>query len=123
MSNSNKRVLQEANAEISRGNIEGFLKFCTDDTKWTFVGDRTISGKEALREWMTTAYREPPRFEVHRLIAEDDFVTALGEIALKDEKGQATHHAYCDVWRFRDGLMAELQAFVIETRSRDRQQP
>lgn len=117
MSQSNKRVLQEANAAIAQGNIEGFLKFCTADTRWTFVGDRTISGKDALREWMKTAYRNPPRFEVHRLIAEDEFVTALGEITLTDESGKVTHHAYCDVWRFRDGLMAELQAFVIETAS------
>jgi len=37
----------------------------------------------------------------------------MGEISLKNEAGTAARHAYCDVWRFRDGLMAELQAFVI----------
>jgi len=65
---------------------------------------------------MATAYREPPRFEVHRLIADGDFLAALGEITLKDEAGKATRHAYCDVWRFRDGRLAELQAFVVEAR-------
>jgi ketosteroid isomerase-like protein len=51
------------------------------------------------------------------MIAEGDFVAALGEITLKDEAGKTSHHAYCDVWRFREGRMAELRAFVVENRS------
>lgn len=115
MPDANKAVLIKANEAISRGDHEGFLAFCTEGTEWTFVGDRTIKGKEALRRWMADTYREPPVFRVDRMIAEGDFVTALGEITLKDEHGKATHHSYCDVWRFRDGRMAGLQAFVIET--------
>lgn len=50
-------------------------------------------------------------------IAEGDFVAALGEITLKDETGKTARHSYCDVWRFREGRMAELHAFVIEVGS------
>lgn len=116
MSETHKAMLHKANAAITRGDHEGFLACCTDDTQWTFVGERTLSGKQAVREWMATTYKEPPRFEVHRLIADGDFLTALGEITLKDEAGKATRSAYCDVWRFRDGRMAELRAFVVEAR-------
>lgn len=115
MSDNHKATLEKANAVIAAGDFDGFLAFCTEDTDWTFVGDRTIRGKEAVRQWMATAYREPPAFRVHRMIAEGDFVTALGEITLKDEAGKAARHAYCDVWRFRGGRMAELHAFVIKT--------
>jgi uncharacterized protein (TIGR02246 family) len=115
MSDTNKTVLSTANEAIAKGDFEGFLSFCTEDTKWTFVGDRTLNGKEAVRQWMADTYREPPALRVDRMIAEDDFVTALGEITLKDEAGKATHHSYCDVWRFHGGRMAELHAFVIET--------
>lgn len=116
MSESHKVILEKANAAIVEGDFEGFLKFCTEDTEWTFVGDRTLSGKEAVRQWMATAYKEPPRFEVQRMIAEGDFVTAIGEITLKNDEGKPTRYAYCDVWRFRDAKMAELHAFVIEAR-------
>jgi uncharacterized protein (TIGR02246 family) len=114
MPENHKEILQKANAAIQQGDYEGFLAFCTEDTEWTFVGDRTLKGKEAVRQWMAAEYQEPPKFEVHHLIAENDFVAALGEITLKDEAGKAARHAYCDVWRFRDGRMAGLQAFVIE---------
>lgn len=114
MPESHKEILQKANAAIKKGDYEGFLKFCTEDTEWTFVGDRTLKGKNAVREWMANEYKEPPKFEVHQMIADGDFVAALGAITLKGEVGKDVRHAYCDVWRFRCGKMAGLQAFVVQ---------
>jgi ketosteroid isomerase-like protein len=114
MSLNNKEILEKANAAVTAGDNEGFLYFCTDDTKWTFVGDKTLEGKQAVREYMAKEYLEPPKFMVENLIAEGDFVTAVGKINLKDEGGKIVHYYYSDVWRFRDGKMAELKAFVIE---------
>lgn len=119
MSERNKAILEEANAAITAGNNEGFLAFCADDTEWTFVGEQTLKGKEAVRQWMTTTYTEPPQFAVANLIAEGDFVVALGTIMTKNEDGQAVPSAYCDVWRFRDGQIVELKAFVINTAGKD----
>jgi len=115
MITNNKAILKKANAAITQGDNEGFLSSCTEDTNWNFVGDRILKGKEAVREWMKTAYAEPPKFIVEDLIAEGDFVTAIGKINMKDENGKPTEFSYCDVWRFRDGKMAELRAFVIKT--------
>ncbi|MDZ8239842.1 MAG: nuclear transport factor 2 family protein [Nostoc sp. ChiQUE01a] len=108
MSENNKAILEAANAAIAQGNYEGFLSFCADDTEWTFVGDKTLKGKEAVRQWMVTKYVQPPLNIVANLIAEGDFVTALGDLTLKDKDGRATHYSYCDVWRFRGGKMVEL---------------
>lgn len=112
---NNKEVLEKANAAVTDGDNEGFLFFCTDDVKWTFVGDLVLEGKEAVRQYMKTAYLEPPKFMVENLIAEGEFVTAIGTINLKNEEGKMIHYAYCDVWQFRDGKMAELKAYVIES--------
>lgn len=119
MPENNKAILEKANAAIAEGDNEGFLLFCTDDTEWTFVGDKTLRGKEAVRQWMATVYKEPPKFMVDNLIAEGDFVTALGNIAMKKEDGREALYSYCDVWRFRDGKIVELKAFVIETGNQD----
>jgi uncharacterized protein (TIGR02246 family) len=115
MSEKNKAILEEANAHVARGDYEGFLSFCTDDTHWTFVGDRTLKGKEAVRQYMAVTYTEPPKFTVDNSIAEGEYLTVLGEITIKEADGKATHYSYCDVWRFRDDKLAELMAFVIKT--------
>lgn len=115
MTNNNKAILEKANAAITRGDNEGFLSFCANDTEWTFVGDKILLGKEAVRQWMEATYTKPPKFRVSNLIAEGDFVTALGDIIMKDEDGRESHYSYCDVWRFRDGEIVELKAFVIRS--------
>ena len=63
---------------------------------------------------MQSTYIEPPKFTVDQLIAEDDFITAIGDIDIKGETGRIVSSAYCDVWRIRDGKLAELRAFVVE---------
>ena len=110
----NMAVLEEANAAVAVGNYEKFLSFCDDDTEWTFVGDRILKGKEAVRQYMATTYFEPPKFTVTNSIAEGEFLTVLGDITIKDEDGKATLYSYCDIWRFRDGKIVELRAFVIK---------
>jgi ketosteroid isomerase-like protein len=113
MSEQHKATLQQANAAITEGDIEGFLAHCTDDIRWTTVGEPSIEGKEAVRRWMAREYVKPPPFTISRLIVEGDFLVALGEITTDNDDGTSTAHAYCDVWRFRDGKMSELQAFVV----------
>lgn len=103
MSATNKTTLQTANAKISTGDTEGFLSYCTD-IKWTTVSEETLRGKNAVRQWMATSCVEPPKFTVTNLIAEDDFVTALGEIKVRDSAGNETPHSYCDVWRFEASM-------------------
>lgn len=114
MPEENKATLQKANAAIAAGDTEAFLAYCSDDTEWTMVGDRVVRGKDAVRQYLTAVYAKPPRFSVADLIAEDDLVTAVGEITITDRDGKETDYSYCDVWRFRDGKMVELRAFVIE---------
>lgn len=114
MADRNKAILMEGNAAIAEGNNEGFLALCADDTEWTFVGETILKGKQAVREWMAKTYVEPPNFKVAHLIEEEDFLTAIGEITMKDENGKPAHFSYCDVWRFRGDKIVELKAFVIQ---------
>ncbi len=109
---TNQAILIEANEAFSRGDYERFLTYCTDDTKWVYVGDRTIIGKEALRQYLATAYAEST-FTIERYIEEGNYLTALGIIKLKDNEGKLVNYSVCDVWTFREGKLAELKAFVI----------
>jgi uncharacterized protein len=115
MSDSNKAILQKANTAVSAGNNEEFLAFCADEIVWTTIGSGSLYGKDAVREWMAKEYVTPPQFTVHSLIADGDFVVAVGEIASFSEEGRQIQNAYCDVWRFEAGKMIELNAFVVQT--------
>ena len=67
-----------------------------------------------MRAWMASMDMEPPKFTVDNIIAEGDVVTAYGNMTMKDKDGKAVPYADCDIYRFRDGKIAELHSFVIK---------
>ena len=113
---TNREILVRANQAFSRGNYEEFLTHCTEDTKWTYVGDLTLEGKDKVREYLATTYNEST-FQTEKFIEEGEYLVAIGWIKMKDKEGKIKSHSFCDVWKFRDGKMAELKAFVINDKS------
>ncbi len=111
---NNTTILHTANEFVKNGDYESFLAYCTSNTKWVFVGERILNGKEEVRDYMKEFYKEPPVFSVEKDIEDGDFVMVTGEIRLKNKEGKYEHFDYCDIWRFEDGKIAELKAFVIE---------
>ena len=118
MSATNKEIVEQVNASFAEGGVEGFLSHCADDVVWTIVGSKTTKGKNAIREWMASMNVEPPKFTVDNIIAEGDFVTANGDMTLKDKDGKTVPYAYCDIYRFRDGKIVELNSFVVKTEAK-----
>jgi len=118
MSARNKEIVEKVNASFAEGGVEGFLTYCADDVVWTMVGNKTTKGKNAIREWLASMDTEPPRFTVDNIIGDGDFVTAYGDMTMKDKDGKVVPYAYCDIYRFRDGKIVELSSFVIKTEAK-----
>lgn len=116
----NATILHKANEFVKKGNYEDFLGYCTPVTKWVFVGERILEGKDKVRAYMKEFYVEPPVFSVETTIEEGSLVTVTGEITLKASNGSYHHYDYCDIWRFENGKIAELKAFVIEKETLDK---
>ncbi|MGE8428032.1 MAG: nuclear transport factor 2 family protein [Sphingobacterium sp.] len=62
----NISILHRANEFIAKGDYESFLAYCTAETKWVFVGDRILHGKEEVRAYMKEFYQEPPVFNMEK---------------------------------------------------------
>ena len=118
MSAKNKEIVEKVNASFAEGSVEGFLSHCTDDVVWTVVGNETTRGKNAIREWLASMNMEPPKFTVNNIIADGDFVSAYGDMTMKEKDGKTVPYAYCDIYRFRDGQIVELNSFVIKTEAK-----
>jgi len=111
---TNKALLKKANDALQKGDICTFLSFCTDDTEWVFVGEKTLKGKEAVKQYLEESYTETTKFKIERMIEEDDFVMQVGEISFENKDGEVESYLASDIWRFENGKMAELKAFVIK---------
>lgn len=110
-----KEIVEKINASFAEGNSEGFLSFCADDIQWTMIGEKSVKGKEAIREWMKSMEgMEPPKFTVDNIIAEGDSVVCHGDMTMKDKDGKPGSYGYCDIYRFSGEKIAELNSFVVK---------
>ena len=103
------------NAAFSKGNIEAFLELCADDIGWTIVSDQTVTGKNAIREFMKDAGdTEPPVFTADEIIVQNDSAVCYGQMTMKEKEGCAGTYEYCDIYRFTDEKISELRTFMIK---------
>lgn len=111
---TNREILEKANRAFSKGDYEECLTYCTEDTKWTYVGDRTLDGKDKVREYLSAAHEEST-FRIERYVEEGENLVAIGLIKLRDKDGKVTTSPFCDVWKFRNGKMTQLiRSFASE---------
>jgi uncharacterized protein len=116
MSTTNKEIVRRIDAAFAENNLEGFLAFCSDNVVWNMVGDRTVKGKDAIRQWMGSMMgKEPPQFSARTVVAEGDHVMSQGDMTMKDESGAPTDYEYCDIYRFSNGKVVAISSFVIKT--------
>ena len=117
MAADRKAVIEHINDAFAENNLEKVLSFCTNDFIWTMVGDTSVKGKDAIRQWMASMDVEPPQeLRIQQVLAEGDTVITRGDMMMKGRKEPAAHsYAFCDVYRFKGDKVAELTAFVIRT--------
>jgi len=111
---TNKALLKTANDLLEKGDIDGFLSFCTDDTEWVFIGENSLKGKDAVKQYLEEAYTKTTKFKIEQMIEEGDFVVQVGEISFENKNGEVESYLASDIWRFENGKMAELKAFVLK---------
>ncbi len=115
MPSPHKKTVQQVNDAFTKNDREGFLKLCSDTVEWTMIGDRTVSGKDAIRDWMKSMNGDAPAFTVDDVVAEGDVVVAHGRMTMKEKTGEMVPYAYCDIYRFSGDRIAALTSFVMKT--------
>ena len=82
---THKRIVEQANDAFARNDMEAFLKLCTENVEWTMVGDSTVKGKSAIREWMKSMNPGTPKIKVEQIVADGDVAVACGSFSMKDK--------------------------------------
>jgi len=117
---TNKQLMQQIFAELSRGNDQPFLDAMADDIQWNWMGSglwsKTFNGKAGVLGGLWAAVRStlvpPYKVIAHRFIADGDFVAveAMGQNTTPD--GKVYNNKYCWVCRFQDGKIRELNEYM-----------
>ncbi len=116
----NKRLLEQAFEELSRGNGRPFTDLWADDFCWTVTGhspwSKTYRGKQTvLRELMAPLFANfatQYTNTAHRFIAEGDYVVVECRGQVLTKSGKPYNNTYCYVCRLENGKIKELTEYL-----------
>jgi len=109
-------------SEIVHRYMEGFrrtdhemiLDCLTDDVVWRIHGLRTTAGKaEFDGEIENPAFEGSPKLTVDRTIEAAEVVVVTGTGAGRHREVGPFRFAYNDLFTFRDGLISEIDSYVV----------
>lgn len=86
---TNRETLEKANKAFCNGDYEELLTYCTEDTKWTYIGDCTLDGKENVHEFLLSAYADTT-FGIEKYVEDGDTIITIGRIKLMNKNGKLT---------------------------------
>ena len=115
----NKQLLQDAFAELAKGNGKPFGDLMADDFCWQAIGttawSRPFRGKQAVIDGMMrplfAQFADRYTNTAIRMIAEDDYVAVECRGRVTTKSGKPYNNQYCYVIRFADGKMRELMEY------------
>src|SRR5262245_26392256 len=93
------------------------LSSLTDDVEWEIPGVFHVRGKDAFAGHIVDeGFVPPPGITVTRLTEEHDVVVAEGTVRAPRTDGTVLRLAFCDVFEMRDGRIARLVSYLVETK-------
>ena len=97
-----------------RSDHEVILGCLTDDVVWRIHGVRTTHGKDEFDDEIENpAFEGSPELTVERTIEADGVVIATGTGRGHHRESGPFRFAYNDVFTFRDGLIAQVDSYVV----------
>jgi ketosteroid isomerase-like protein len=117
---SNKRLMQEIFAGLSKGNDQLFIDAMADEFQWHWMGSgqwsKIFNGKSSVLNELWAAVRTtlvpPYKVHAHRFLADAECVAieASGENTTPD--GKTYNNNYCWVCFLKDGKLVELHEYM-----------
>ncbi|MEW6737616.1 MAG: nuclear transport factor 2 family protein [Acidobacteriota bacterium] len=116
----NKKLLQHAFVELSKGNGNPFVDLWAEDFSWTIIGttkwSKTYRGKQAvlndLMRPLFSLFSNQYTNTADRFIAEDDYVVVQCRGQVMTKSGKPYNNTYCYICRMVDGKIVELTEYL-----------
>jgi len=117
---TNKQIVRDTYAAISRGDVEGFMNRLADDVEWYFIGTHrfagTLKGKDAIMkqlfEPLGDALTSTISVDIKQLIAEGDKVVAEAQGTSRSKDGKDYNNTYCIILTVRDNKIREMREYL-----------
>ena len=114
MESGYKDIIAQANLALQNNDPEGFLQFCSDNIKWTMVGEESMIGKENVMKFLEPMRgSQPAKLNMSLTIQEGNLVASNGSMKMPDDGPEML---FCDIYRFVGDKIEEIQSYIVEVK-------
>ena len=112
-----KQFIKNFNLAFANADIEFIIDHVSEDFEWEMIGDRTLSGKGEVRQFLESmAAAKSESIRLHSIITHGREAACNGEIAAAGSNPVA----FCDVYTFKDtknNMLINMRSYGIELQS------
>lgn len=94
-----EEFIKTFNEAFSRNDLDFILDNMTNDVEWNFIGEKTMKGKDAVKEFMEPMKNiETLEMELQQIIARDGTAAANGRMKIKELTGEIKSFGFADFY-------------------------
>jgi len=109
-----ERLVHDYMDGFRRSDHEAILACLTDDVVWNIPGVRTTRGKREFDDEIENpAFEGSPELTVERVIDAGEALAVLGTGVGHHREHGRFRFAYNDLFTFRDGLICQVDSYVV----------
>ena len=116
----NKKLIETMFAELSRGNLAGYLDRLADDVRFTIMGTTkfsgTFNGKDEVVQKLLTPLGSQLEgglaITVDNLVAEGDTVVMQARGRSTTKSGKPYNNSYCQIFRVEGGKVKAMTEYL-----------
>lgn len=99
-----EEFIRDFNEAFSRNDLDFILNNMSDDIAWDFVGEKTMKGKDEVREFLKPMEGiQTMEMELLQIISRDQSAAANGWMEIKEPSGETKRFGFVDFYEF-EGL-------------------
>lgn len=96
-----EEFIRDFNEAFSKNDMEFILNNMTDDIVWNFIGEKTVKGKEVVKEFLKPMSRvETVELELLEIITHGRTAAANGRMKIKEPSGEIKSFGFADFYVF-----------------------
>ena len=111
-----EQIIRVVNDAFAKDDMTLFLSHCTNNVVWNMIGDKTLEGKDSIRQAMTAQPGNCPDITVDTVITEGNKTVGVGRFSINNKEGLQETFQYCDVYTFEDEKIAAMDSYVVSVK-------
>lgn len=94
-----EEFIRDFNEAFAKNDLDFILNSMSEDIQWNFIGEKTLQGKEEVKEFLKPMQNvETLELELLQIVSTDQSAAANGRMSIKEPSGEIKKFGFADFY-------------------------